>query len=213
MFDVLDRRPRVYAFCARVRQWGHCVWVLSGHADVSSVLTDPRLGRDFAGKLSHSRQRLPLTRINDAGTRSAGPHKTRGEQWTLLVRRPALAAQAVEDVLRFGSSVSLTRRKTFAAVARRQGSVVARGKTVLLTLRDRAHPPGLPQMTERDLARLQARWSSSAPSCDCHGSRGIDAPAALSHRNQARWPLSAAPTAFRVRSGAPINARSPRGTA
>jgi cytochrome P450 len=55
-------------------------------------------------------------------------------QWALLTERPALAAAAVEEVLRFDSSVQLTSRKAFETVGLPQGTEIARGESVLCVL-------------------------------------------------------------------------------
>jgi cytochrome P450 len=55
-------------------------------------------------------------------------------QWARLTERPALAAAAVEEVLRFDSSVQLTSRKAFETVTLPQGTEIARGESVLCLL-------------------------------------------------------------------------------
>jgi cytochrome P450 len=55
-------------------------------------------------------------------------------QWALLTRRPALAADAVEEAPRGDSSVQLTSRKTLETVTLPDGTVVARDESVLCVL-------------------------------------------------------------------------------
>ena len=55
-------------------------------------------------------------------------------QWALLIAQPTRAAVAVEEMLRFDSSVQLTSRKAFETVVLPQGTQVARGESVLCVL-------------------------------------------------------------------------------
>jgi cytochrome P450 len=55
-------------------------------------------------------------------------------QWAQLTARPSRAAAAVEEVLRFDSSVQLTSRKAFETVALSEGTVIARGESGLCLL-------------------------------------------------------------------------------
>ena len=56
------------------------------------------------------------------------------EQWQKLVSEPALAANAVEELLRFDSSVQLTSRKAFEDVTLADGTLVRRGESVMCLL-------------------------------------------------------------------------------
>jgi len=55
------------------------------------------------------------------------------DQWQKLVENPALAANAVEELLRFDSSVQLTSRKAFEDVTL-DGTIVRRGESVMCLL-------------------------------------------------------------------------------
>lgn len=55
------------------------------------------------------------------------------DQWGKLVAEPALAGNAVEELLRFDSSVQLTSRKAFEDVAL-DGTIVRRGESVMCLL-------------------------------------------------------------------------------
>src|ERR1051326_5325181 len=56
------------------------------------------------------------------------------EQWRKLVAEPALAGNAVEELLRYDSSVQLTSRKAFEDVTLADGTIVRRGESVMCLL-------------------------------------------------------------------------------
>jgi cytochrome P450 len=79
-------------------------------------------------------------------------------QWALLTQRPALAAAAVEELLRFDSSVQLTSRKAFQTVALPQGTVVERGESVLCVLGAANRDPDVyPEPDTLEITRSGAR--------------------------------------------------------
>jgi cytochrome P450 len=81
-----------------------------------------------------------------------------GAQWRRLIERPALAATAVEELLRFDSSVQLTSRKAFETVTLPQGTVVARGESVLCLLGAANRDPDVyPDPDTLDITRTGAR--------------------------------------------------------
>jgi cytochrome P450 len=56
------------------------------------------------------------------------------EQWRKLVAEPSLAGNALEELLRFDSSVQLTSRKAFEDVTLADGTLVRRGESVMCLL-------------------------------------------------------------------------------
>jgi cytochrome P450 len=56
------------------------------------------------------------------------------DQWRKLVADPALAGNAVEELLRFDSSVQLTTRKAFEDVTLADGTIVRRGEGIMCLL-------------------------------------------------------------------------------
>jgi cytochrome P450 len=56
------------------------------------------------------------------------------EQWRKLVAEPSLAGNALEELLRFDSSVQLTSRKAFEDVTLADGPLVRRGESVMCLL-------------------------------------------------------------------------------
>jgi cytochrome P450 len=56
------------------------------------------------------------------------------EQWRKLVAEPGLAGNALEELLRFDSSVQLTSRKAFEDVTLADGTIVRRGESVMCLL-------------------------------------------------------------------------------
>src|SRR5262249_17438066 len=61
------------------------------------------------------------------------PHRN-PEQWRKLVADPTLAANALEELLRYDSSVQLTSRKAFEDVALSDGTILRRGESVMCLL-------------------------------------------------------------------------------
>jgi cytochrome P450 len=55
-------------------------------------------------------------------------------EWTRLTANPDLAASAVEELLRFDSSVQLTSRKAFEDVRMADGTVITRGESLICLL-------------------------------------------------------------------------------
>jgi cytochrome P450 len=80
------------------------------------------------------------------------------DQWQKLVANPTLAPNAVEELLRFDSSVQLTGRKAFEDVTLGEGTLVRRGESVICLLGAANRDPDVyPDPEELDITRAGVR--------------------------------------------------------